>query len=172
METAFVFVYGNSGPSSRRQSFLKCIHCRKWIMQLAPKRSYDKYIPPPPGFQKLKDYYPRQNYPGTLAPGITPDILTVEELLESPTENLACVEYDMDERAPFVRARDDCILDWLVEDGRLIEEDWDMDDRSSFVESVDTIGDATIMDDEKVLAEYLGEADPSEDEYYLEELES
>ncbi|GJD12576.1 hypothetical protein Gasu2_66510 [Galdieria sulphuraria] len=141
-------------------------------MQLAPRRSYDKYIPPPPGFQKLKDYYPRQNYPGTLAPGITPDILTVEELLESPSENLACVEYDMDERAPFIRAHDDCILDWLAEDGRLIEEDWDMDDKSSFVETVDTIGDATIVDDEKVLAEYLGEADPSEDEYYLEELET
>jgi len=141
-------------------------------MQLAPKRSYDKYIPSPPGFQKLKDYHPRPNYPGTLAPGITPDILTVEELLESPTENLACVEYDMDERAPLVRERDDCILDWLAEDGRLIEEDWDVEDKTSFVESVDTIGDATLVDDEKVLAEYLGEADASEDEYYLEELET
>lgn len=47
-----------------------------------------------------------------------------------------------------------------------------MEDKTSFVESVDTIGDATLVDDEKVLAEYLGEADASEDEYYLEELET
>lgn len=116
---SFGFFYVSVRPFRHTQNCcLQRFHRKTWLMQLAPKRSYDKYIPPPPGLQRLKDYHPRQNYPGTLAPGITPDILTVEELLESPMENLACVEYDMDERAPFVRARDESILEWLVEDGR------------------------------------------------------
>eukprot|EP00871_Galdieria_phlegrea_P000998 jgi/Galph1/189/GphlegSOOS_G4941.1 len=97
-------------------------------MQLAPKRSYEKYIPPPPGLQRLSNYIPRPNYPGTLAPCVVPDNITVEELLEGPDENYSYVEYNMDERAPFIRAHDDCVLDWLIEDGRLIEEDWGQDD--------------------------------------------